>query len=649
MPLLGPVDLTLRPGMRVALTGAADSGQSELLAVLAGEQSAERGTVRTAPGVSLGLIRQAPAVAADTTVWAHASAALAPLEGLERELRRQEQQLDSPAALERYGELAEAFEAAGGYRAEGELRELLAAFGLPESRHGQRLGSLSGGERQRLELARTISLRPAILLLHEPAAGLDEQLAAQLAGRLAAWPGALLFSSHDRQFINAVASHVARLQDGRLTLRRGGFPARRRSSRPRHNAEARQLLQLEDLRLLPGDGTMLAVRQLSVTRGEKIVLLGPNGSGKSILLRQLARDLHFGTAEAGISWHGRVKLHYGDQQYAGVAPADTPLGHLGRLMSPQRARQLLGLVKLEPRLQRLPAAELDRSALARTGLATLLADESDLLLLDEPETGLDLPGIELLEDTLLGAAGAVILVTHDRQLAADVASRVWAVEDGEVRDYRGGLDGWRGGRLRLEDGLKQAAEQPTEPAAADGVPTLELLEEQLAAVDAQLADPLGLGARQLQRLERRQAELFEALMERFDAAFPPPAPRYRLRDSGVTVEADLDAERSGLQFKHIDGWAPQLQLKAGVAHLRLHGPADRCLLPRTERALLNVATRLAFYVLNVRLVQYWAAQPPGGLLLEPAGAGWYALARSRFEQLEGWLTQPGRAAREPVP
>src|SRR5690606_37578414 len=142
-------------------------------------------------------------------------------------------------------------------------------------------------------------------------------------------------------------------------------------------------------------------------------------------------------------------------------------------------------------------------------------------------------------------------------------------------DWRGGLAGYRGGRLRREERLEVAA--PAVYPAREAGPTLAELEDELALVDDQLADLLLLTERQVQRLERRRCELTGELMTRYDARFKPPRPRCHAKEAGLQVEADLTADGSGLEFTPVAGAKPVLVLQAGIAHLRLEVPADRCL------------------------------------------------------------------------
>lgn len=649
--LFGPVDMSLQSGMRVALTGPAGSGQKELLGLLAGTVEPSEGKVVAAPGITRSLLAGPAPAPAGKSGWDYALTALAHLRQLEQQLRQAEQRLDSEEALQVYGDLAARFEAAGGYTAETDLRVLLEQLGLDRTMLARPAATLSGGQLRRLELARALSGRPDVLLLDSPDSGLDAAAADAVADLLAGWRGAVVFSSHDRFFINRAASHVAHLGEDGFSLRRGGFPSRRsrRAAAPADGAR-RQLLEADDLKLALPNGQLLQAGSFTVHAGDRIMVAGPNGSGKSSLLGYLAHDLHHGQGDSGLSWQDRVSLTFSDQQNHGLDPSLSPLANLSLLMSPQRARQLLALVRVTPQEWQQPLEHQPHSVSARTGLARLLADEADLLILDEADAGLDLPGLTLLEEHLLQRTGAVIFASHDRQLARNTAGTVFALEaDGRLLQYRGGTEGWQAGRLRQEEAVEV---QPTRRAEAVPVADpLELLEDQLARLEERLETEGVLSSRIRTRLERRRSDLTGQLLELLDGNFEPPEPRFRVREGALTVHADRTDDGNGLEFSSVAGVRPAVTVQAGIAHLRLDVPPDRCLLPAVRVALVNAATRLCFYTLSVRVVQYWDDSRPEGLLLEPASGGWHALPRDRFERAEGWLTvrRSRRRRRKKVP
>jgi ATP-binding cassette subfamily F protein 3 len=656
--LFTAASLTLGSGQRIALTGSSGSGKSTLLGVLAGSIPVTEGSVRVAPGVGRILVRQRGGEAAGS-VWDRAELALEQVRALERQLRSAEGSLGESGGLERYAELNDLFEAAGGYRAEATLRELLTAFGIREGRWQERFRDLSAGEQKRVELASALAAPPGVLLLDEPDDALDAEARSVLLARLRKYPGGVIFSSHDRAFIDAAATHVAVLRERQLRVTRGGYTrqqqllgragGRVRSWQLDSSGPRGQLLRLGPLELpLPGAHSLgLTLPELRVDAGDRIVLLGPNGSGKSTLLGFLAASLHAAVLPRGVSWSEGVRLEHWDQQQFGLDPEAAVLSQLLRVTSRERAGQLLGLLRVPYRTwQHLPA-ELSGGERARVAAARLLAVEANLLLLDEPTAGLDITAIENLQDALLTTQAAVILVTHDLTLASAVADRIWALQDGLLVEYRGGMEGYRAGRRRLEPDVEpQETEAGEERGEAGPGPelTLEAAEDELLAVEASLADPLRLSGRELARLGRRKRELIELVSELIDSAFPAPAPRFSVREAGLTVQADLAADT--LEFSVAAPVRIRLLRQGGIGHLLLQEAGDSCLLPWARVALLNAATRLAFYCLDVRVVQH--ARPEflprlPGLVLAPAGGQWFALSRQDFVRREGWQREAARS------
>ena len=232
------LSLTLQRGQRVGLVGRNGAGKSTLLELLAGGLSPTEGRVLKAPGARLELKRfgdEPPQFQSRNaaTVWEVGTRALEHVRELERALRDAEKRLGEGEALEhqleRYAELTERFEAAGGYNAETTLERTLSAFGFTPEDYARSTVTLSGGERSKLTLALALTQQPDILLLDEPSSHLDLFTRRGLAERLKRYPGALLFASHDRSLLDAVCTHVLHLEAGNLTLYKGGYSSFKRS------------------------------------------------------------------------------------------------------------------------------------------------------------------------------------------------------------------------------------------------------------------------------------------------------------------------------------------------------------------------------------------------------------------------------------
>jgi ATP-binding cassette subfamily F protein 3 len=356
--VLAGVRVELARGERVGLVGANGAGKSTLLAVLAGRVPPEAGRVAVPRGVRVGYLGQEPDLGEGVTVRAAAAGAFAHLDAMEERLRELAERLAArpgdPILLAEYGSWQTRFEEAGGYDRAHRLTSTLRGLGLPEAVWDAPVAALSGGERIRLGLARLLLEAPDVLLLDEPTNHLDEAAVEWLEGCLTGWRGAVLVASHDRLFLDRVATRILQLADGRLKSYPGGYSAYRRQveaeaearereeaarqaevarleafvaryragsraaqarSRARRlerlraearepearqvppqlafragTAPGREVLVVEGLTHGYGDRLLFAPWDAVVVRGERIGVVGPNGAGKTTLLRLLAGE-----------------------------------------------------------------------------------------------------------------------------------------------------------------------------------------------------------------------------------------------------------------------------------------------------------------------------------------------------------------------
>ena len=222
------VTLHLPPGRRVALVGGNGTGKTTLLEILAGLNEADAGTVTKPRDALVGYLPQDLREVTEGTVHEHVTAGAGQLAQLSRTLKELEHQFAQPAdrqddLVARYGEVQAQFEQLGGYALEAEAAKVLAGLGFSPADSDRPTLELSGGWRMRASLARLLVSEPDILLLDEPTNHLDVDSMAWLERRLAEWPGALLFVSHDRDFIDAVADRVVELASGAAIAYEGGF------------------------------------------------------------------------------------------------------------------------------------------------------------------------------------------------------------------------------------------------------------------------------------------------------------------------------------------------------------------------------------------------------------------------------------------
>jgi ATP-binding cassette subfamily F protein 3 len=229
--VLSHVSASLDAGDRVGLVGPNGAGKTSLLRVVAGEERPGGGQVSLAGGMRLGYVSQIPRVSDDLTVREEVLSGIAHLAELEVAIEQAAHDLTGAAgaAVEasatRYDELSRRFEAEGGYRYRAEAEQILAGLRLPERLWVQPAAGLSGGEKSRIALGRVLLSRPDVLLLDEPTNHLDINGITWLEGFLQRWPGAIVVVSHDRSFLDNIATEIWDLRQKRLTTYRGNYGA----------------------------------------------------------------------------------------------------------------------------------------------------------------------------------------------------------------------------------------------------------------------------------------------------------------------------------------------------------------------------------------------------------------------------------------
>ncbi|MCK7626166.1 ATP-binding cassette domain-containing protein [Streptomyces sp. RS10V-4] len=223
-PLLDTVSLAVRPGERIGIVGENGAGKSTLLRLVAGLEPPDEGRAVLTTDGGTGYLGQTPALPPDRTVQHAIDTALADLRRIEHRLRDLEAVLAdaTPAQLDEYGDLLTLFELRGGYEADARVDRALHGLGLEDLDRGRLLGSLSGGEQARLGLACLIAAAPEVMFLDEPTNHLDAAALAWLEDALLAHRGTVLAVSHDRLFLQRVATAIVEVDADRRTLVRYG-------------------------------------------------------------------------------------------------------------------------------------------------------------------------------------------------------------------------------------------------------------------------------------------------------------------------------------------------------------------------------------------------------------------------------------------
>jgi ABC transport system ATP-binding/permease protein len=390
LPLLDDAMLRLERGERVSVVGRNGAGKSTMLRIVSGEQLPDSGSVWTAPGLRMARLEQDVPFATDRTVFDVVADGLGDLRDLVASYHRAAVELTeqgAPALLEKLGRLQHELEERDGWRIEQRVELVLSHLSLSSE---ATVDTLSGGWRRRVLLARALVAQPDVLLLDEPTNHLDLNAILWLEAFLSEYPGAVLFVTHDRAFLQRVATRIVEIDRGRLTswpadyatflrLReewlageavrqdkfdkrlaeeeawlRQGIKARRtrnegrvralmamrqeRAARreqagtvrlqiERAPASGQVVLEAEAVSKAYGSTTVLRRWSARIMRGDRIGLIGPNGAGKTTLLRVLLGELP--PDEGDVRRGAGVEIAYYDQQREQLDPERTVFDTIG--------------------------------------------------------------------------------------------------------------------------------------------------------------------------------------------------------------------------------------------------------------------------------------------------------------------------------
>ena len=230
--LIDGASFEVYPGERAGLIGANGCGKTTLLRLLMGQLQPERGEIAIQRAVRIAYLAQHPEFSPGVRVIDHVltpPAAIAELIDVRRKLEARMEHEADPEKLdrmvERHRALDAQLQARGGFEFEGRAIEVLTELGIGPSLHEREAATLSGGEKNRVSLARVLCEEPDLLILDEPTNYLDIEMIEWLEDELARCERTVLVSSHDRTFLNRLATRCLEIRGGKIYSYRGNYDA----------------------------------------------------------------------------------------------------------------------------------------------------------------------------------------------------------------------------------------------------------------------------------------------------------------------------------------------------------------------------------------------------------------------------------------
>ena len=220
----------LQRGEKIGLVGPNGSGKTTLFRMIKGEEPPDEGQVSTDRGITIGYFSQDVGEMSGRSAVTEVMDGAGPVSEVAAELKELEAAMTDPdrademeQILERYGEVQGRFEELDGYALDARAREVLSGLGFSQEMMDGDVGALSGGWKMRVALARILLMRPDAMLLDEPSNHLDLESLIWLENFLKGYEGALLMTSHDREFMNRIVNKVVEIDGGTLTTYSGNY------------------------------------------------------------------------------------------------------------------------------------------------------------------------------------------------------------------------------------------------------------------------------------------------------------------------------------------------------------------------------------------------------------------------------------------
>lgn len=497
------VSFTIRQGERLALVGPNGAGKSTLMKCLLGIEEHDEGIIVKDSSITIGYLQQDVNLG-DASLEEEIQTAWADVQHLESQLHSLSKELEQREATEqdlrRLSYLQDRLEWLGGYDYEKQSQRIAYGLGFTDEDLKKKASEFSGGQKTRINLAKALVRRPDFLFLDEPTNHLDMPMLEWLEGYLKSYKGGIVIISHDRYFLDQVATEVVELAHHKVHTYKGNYSqflkqreqqrvahqraydkqqehirkteeyidkyragikskmARGRQSQldrlerleapdqdreftfifPKPEMSADRVLMMDDVAIGYDRQDPVATHiTTTLRRGDVVGLIGANGAGKSTLVKTIMGELD--TIDGSIATGNRVQTGYFSQEHEELHPTWSVLQEVMSPydMSEESARSILGAFQFRGDDVFKLVGDLSGGERARVALLKLFLEGRNFLILDEPTNHLDIPTRETVEQALQQFEGTLLIISHDRYLLDAVAKRIIVLDAGGIEEFHG--------------------------------------------------------------------------------------------------------------------------------------------------------------------------------------------------------------------
>lgn len=511
--ILSDINFEINDNSRIAVVGRNGCGKTTLLKLISGEYKiskldSDKSSYFTLSGnAKIGTLSQVTFSDNSTLMIDEIRSAYSDILNLKEKLdlaQEKMEQSETAENIKNYTNLLDTFTNLGGFYFEKEYEAAIKKFGFTNEEKMRPLSEFSGGQRTKIAFLKLLLSKPDILLLDEPTNHLDIEAVEWLEGYLKDYKKAFVIVSHDRMFLDNVATTVYEIEYGKTYKYNGNYSAfcegkklLREQQKKDYLAQKKEIERLENLverfrykatkasmaqsklkqieHIVPleaperadtktfkadfspddigvkdmlsvkgltvGYDTPLSTIDLAVHQGDKIGIIGGNGLGKSTFIKTLVGEVK--ALSGSFRFAERATVGYFDQQMAEYKSRDTVLDDFKKAfprLTEFEARSALGAFLFTGDEVYKTIDVLSGGERVRLALCKIFKTKPNFLILDEPTNHMDIVGKEALEEMLKNYSGTLIFVSHDRYFIKQVATSVLDFKEGDTTLYRFGYD-----------------------------------------------------------------------------------------------------------------------------------------------------------------------------------------------------------------